>query len=395
MSDGPFATLDAVGLCVVTLDEFVAVDEPGASALVGDEDGLLFPEDADVMIYGDGGSGKTTLAIDLGCHLAAGDDWLGLPVPRPVRVLIVENEGPRPLFRAKLRRKRDHWTGAPIGDRLVVLETPWARMSFADPARRELLATVIRDRQIDVVIVGPVSRSGMNEAGTLQEVRDFAGLLDQVRELAGRRVTFVLVHHENKGGKVSGAWEGSGDTLLHVQAEGNGRTRLYVQKARWASALNKTTMHLAWADGEGFAVEERPDLGDEELAERILAAVGERPGSGWTRVEEATPGVNRQRRRDVRDRLLRDRLIVNVVTADGGEQIVLDHCPERRQAHLHLADDPTIAHLRPELGADEAQPAPGPAGEASAALRPAPRPLKRAQGVGAADSPPLDELEWT
>jgi hypothetical protein len=27
------------------------------------------------------------------CHLAAGEDWLGMPVPHPVRVLLVENGG--------------------------------------------------------------------------------------------------------------------------------------------------------------------------------------------------------------------------------------------------------------------------------------------------------------
>ena len=44
----------------------------------------LIPEGGDVMIYGDGGASKTTLGIDLACHLAAGDDWLGIAVPRPV-----------------------------------------------------------------------------------------------------------------------------------------------------------------------------------------------------------------------------------------------------------------------------------------------------------------------
>lgn len=227
---------------LVTLDAFCAVDEPGAAALVGDEDGAVIPEGGDVMFYGDGGAGKTTLAVDLGCHLAAGDDWLGLPVARSTRVLLVENEGPRPLFRKKLRRKRDHWAGSPIGDRIVVLETPWGHVSFADPECRDKFAAAIRDHEIDVAIVGPVTRSGMNEAGTLQEVRDFMALVAAVRELSGRPVAFVLIHHENKGGQVSGAWEGAGDTLFHVQGQGHGRTRLHVQKARWSSAHHATTL---------------------------------------------------------------------------------------------------------------------------------------------------------
>jgi hypothetical protein len=366
---------------IVTLDEFCKVDEPGASALVGDEDEVVIPEDGDIMFYGDGGAGKTTLAVDLACHLAAGDDWLGLPVARSARVLLVENEGPRPLFRRKLRRKRDHWAGSPIGDRVVVHLTPWGHVSFADPECRDSFAAAIRDHEIDVAIVGPVTRSGMNEAGTLQEVRDFMALVAAVRELSGRRVAFVLIHHENKGGQVSGAWEGAGDTLFHVQGQGHGRTRLHVQKARWSSVHHATTLHLVWSEGDGFTLEERPELDDQAISERILAVVGTNPGIGWTKVEREVRGISNERKRAVRDGLFAAGMIVNVISRDGVE-LALDHCPERLPARLHLVDDPAITHLRPGSGAGPAQTAlPWTAG-VDPRLRRAPAPIE-AHGVGA------------
>ena len=46
------------------------------------------------MVYGDGGAGKTTLCLDLACHLAGGDEWLGIDVAAPLSVLLIENEGP-------------------------------------------------------------------------------------------------------------------------------------------------------------------------------------------------------------------------------------------------------------------------------------------------------------
>jgi len=281
------------GFSIVTLDEFVEVEEPGDAALVGDAQGALIPEGANVMFYGDGGAGKTTLTMDLACHLAGGDDWLGIPISHPVRVLVVENEGPRPLFRKKLKHKRDGWTGSPLGDRLILVEEPWARLTLDNAEHREVLATKIDELAIDVVVIGPVTASGMQEAGTLQEVRAFADLLEKVRELSGRRVTFVLVHHENKGGKVSGAWEGCGDTLVHVQGEGQGRTRLYVQKARWASSLHGTTLHLVWTEGEGFAVvdkESRQGQIEAKITEAtvwIVEYIHEHPGSARSKVETA------------------------------------------------------------------------------------------------------------
>jgi hypothetical protein len=373
---------------LVPLEEFVAVDEPGADALVGGQDGAVIPRGGDVMFYGDGGAGKTTLSIDLACHLAAGDDWLGMPVAtHGSTVLLVENEGPRPLFREKLRRKLDGWTGSPLHGRVHVLERPWGEFSFADPGWREALADAISSLPIDVLVVGPVTRAGMNEAGTLQEVRDFMALVGELRKQSSGSLTVVLVHHENKGGKVSGAWEGAGDTLFHVQGQGHGRTRLFFQKARWSSLHHATALNLLWTDGEGFAVEDKPDLDDEALAELIVAGVRENPGTGWMKVRDTIKGVGNDRIDAIRDGLFASGRLVNVVDGEARDGV-----EPRRAAHLHLADDPTISHLRQSSGAVPAQTALALAAEGAATSAPCAAPIRRRRGAGAvADTPPLDE----
>jgi hypothetical protein len=307
----PSTAREAPELEVVALEEFVAVDEPGAAALVGDDEGVLIPEGGDVMFYGDGGAGKTTLAVDLACHLAAGDEWLGVPVARRARVLLIENEGPRPLYRAKLRRKLAGWAGNPLGGRVSVLERPWGRLSLAEPDWRELLAEAIGVGEVDVVIAGPVSRLGMNEAGTLQEVRDFMELVREVREGSCRPVAIVLIHHENKGGKVSGAWEGAGDTLLHVQGQGQGRLRLFVQKARWSSLHHAATLRLRWAGVEGFALDEEEAPRPERVWDDIAAYVLEHGGCNWNQIDEAVSGQGEYKRRR-REQMLADGLIADV-----------------------------------------------------------------------------------
>jgi hypothetical protein len=364
---------------IVTVEEFVAIEEPGAAAILGTDDNAIISEGVDVMLYGDGGVGKTTLAADLGFHLAAGDAWLRIPVARPVRVLLIENEGPRPLFRRKLDRKLSAWTGSPVEDRLLVLEEPWGRFTFGSEPWREQLARTAREREIDVVIVGPLTAAGMEAAGTLQEVRAFLDLVDEARALAGRRFANLLIHHENRGGQVSGAWEGAGDTLLHLQQHGRGQLRLYVQKARWSSEHHATSLHLVWADGEGFTVEEKPELDDETIAERIVAAISDDPGTSWSAVEKATPGVGRDRRNPIRDGLFAAGRIVNV-TKEGRVEVALAYCPERKTAHLHRSDDPTIRHLLPARGAAGEQIAPAWGEGESDRLLPAP-PLIGGAGV--------------
>jgi hypothetical protein len=332
-------------LRIVPLAEFTDVDEPGAEAILGTTDSAVIPEGGDAMVYGDGGVGKTTLMIDLACHLAAGDDWLGLTVPRPFRILIVENEGPRPLFRRKLARKQTAWKGSPLGDRVHILEEPWGELDLCDSAWRDALAAAVSALEIDVIIAGPLTSIGMEGAGTISETRAFLSLVKDVRDRSGRPIASVIVHHENRAGKVSGAWEGTGDTLLHVQQQGHGKVRLYFQKARWASEQHATALQLRWGEGDAFEIAE-PDSANRPL-EAWLAIekfVKENHGCTWNKVaaakdEDGKPLVRggalwKQRRRDA---MLEEGILINAGTAGAFE--------------LWHRDDP----MRPHVLADEEQ----------------------------------------
>jgi AAA domain len=335
---------------VVSIEEFAAVEEEGAEPLLGDTENVLIPRGGNMMVYGDGGAGKTTLEIDLACHLAAGDDWLGIHADKPLRVLLIENEGPRPLFRAKLRRKLAAWTASPIEGRVRVVGEPWARFTFAEPEWCDRLAATIQDEQIDIVIVGPLTALGMLEAGNIPQVRAFADLLDGVRVASVRRVTIVLIHHENKGGKVSGAWEGVGEGFWHVQKRGHGHTALYFQKAKWSSAHHGKTLELLWAEGEGFVVEEREKKDDATVRAEILDHVQQNPGTGWKKVEDA--GIaGRAKCVEIREALFAAGELVNL-TKDGEPLTKLE---DRKQARLYVADDPAVHHLGRDSGPDAAQ----------------------------------------
>lgn len=252
-------------MSIVTAEEFAAVDEPGEEPIVGQGDEVLIAVDSDVMVYGDGGAAKTTLTIDLGFHMASAREWLGYPIPRAVNVMVIENEGQRAMFRKKIKRKLAAWDGPDIGGRLKIEEAPWGRFTFATAEWRAGLAQAIKESEIDVLIIGPLSRIGMNAAGTLQEVRAFMEYVADVRAQIGRPLTVILVHHENKGGTVSGAWEGAGDTLLHNEKRGNGSTDVHIQKARHASESHDTTLHLAWTPGDGFRLKDERDVHAEML----------------------------------------------------------------------------------------------------------------------------------
>lgn len=279
--DGVEPPVAGFAIEVDRVETFSTVDEPGAEALLGDRDNALIPAGGDVMVYGNGGAGKTTMLVDGALHLNAGRDWLDIPVQRAVRVLLIENEGPRPLLRRKLRRRLDAWDGDTSN--LHVLRSPWAKLTLASEEWRAALAHTIDEHEIDVIIAGPLTRIGMDSAGTLQDVVAFTALLADLRSRCTRILTVVLIHHESKSGAVSGAWEGAGDTLLHVKAAGPGHTLMTVQKARWASEYHGKTYKLQWTPGGGYEPEADRDLAAE--IEELLA------DGAWLTIEEIRTAV--------------------------------------------------------------------------------------------------------
>ena len=192
----------------------------------------------------------------------------------------------------------------------------------------------------------------MEGGGTPDEIRAFIALIEDVqRALPAGPSSFLIIHHENRAGQVSGAWEGVPDLLVHVHGQGHGRLRVFWQKARWSSALHATGLNLTWAEDEGFAVEEKPELDDEAIAEQILAAIAAEPGIGWTRVEEQTPGIGRQAaaggprpaargpgRSSTSSRTRRASWSLSTTARSADRRVSTS------------ADDPTIRHLRPEPG---------------------------------------------
>lgn len=269
-------------LHVVTLAQFAATEEPHATPLLGSADDSVLSLGGLMLMYGDGGAGKTTLSIDMVAHLAGGVPWLGLSCPAPVRCLLLENEGPRAPLRRRLAAKIAAWQGPPFAHNVVVMEEPWARFTLRDDAHRIALAAEIDRHEIDLLVCGPLVSLGALGGGTPSEVSEFDELVRDLRDRSERAFAIEIVHHENKQGDVSGAWERYPDTLVQVSAQGNGRTHLHWRKVRWSSSLHDTSCTLLWSDGDGAGYElEQPR--ERDYREELLAALDDqwRTASEW------------------------------------------------------------------------------------------------------------------
>lgn len=309
LADTIAAPTQATAPKVVTLDEFLASDEEPAQAAIGSPGETLLPIAGLLILGGEGGAAKTTLTIDAVAHAASGTTWLGYPVARPIRVLIIENEGPRPQFRAKLDQKTSSWAGAPFTHNVHIWEEPWAQFSFARERDRRHLQQLAQDRLVDVVVADPLDSLGIPGAGSPEDTRQFIAWLRECGlHNPNAPLAFWLLHHFAKAPQrsvvqqLSGAWGAHPDAIIGLEPGDGQTTKLTWGKLRHATPPADKTIILAWDTAtRGFApIDKPPPVDLTELRDRILAHVTNNPGEAQSAIEDAIGGG----RKTTRDALL-------------------------------------------------------------------------------------------
>jgi hypothetical protein len=276
-----------------TYADFAARGFPAADPLLGDPNKVFLAVGTLLMVYGADGSAKSTWTIDGIVHLAAGVPWLGIRVPRPVRFLLIENEGPPSLFQQKLRDKIESWDGPDPRPNIHIYRGPWGEFSFADPDARRALTDYGDRHKIDVVAANPTLGLGVGTSGKPDETQQFVDWLTE----CGLKTTraFWLLHHENKAGQISGDWGRHPDTKVSLQRDGNKqRTKLDWNKTRWATLEpGEKVVMLEWVlEGQGYTVTELDTgtVGESDYDERIREYLTAHPGATTAAVKLGVKG---------------------------------------------------------------------------------------------------------
>jgi AAA domain len=279
------------------IDRFLEHRFPEAEPILGEPGEILLALGSFFMVYGSDGSAKSTMTIDAVAHLAAGVNWLGIAVPRPVRICVIENEGPPNLFQHKLAAKIESWEGPGFAHNVFVFTGPWGEFSFADAEAREALVAFCEEHAIDLVVANPTLGLGVAASGRPDETQQFVDWLVECG-LKGERA-FWLIHHQGKSGAISGDWARHPDTVLHLEADGNRpRTKATWSKTRWATLPSETIAKaclLEWiVETQGYSVTDLDTVGasDSELEERIVEYLLENSGSTTNAIKNNVKGTN-------------------------------------------------------------------------------------------------------
>ena len=179
-----------------------------------DIDGLLL-EKSVAVLYGEGGTCKSFLALDWALCRATGETWHGHAV-RPGKALYIAAEGVGSYgarVGAWLAGRGGRWED--LEERFRVF--PRAINLLTNPEEGAALVEVLREDGYDYLIVDTLRKamSGGNENDT-RDVGRVYEVLERARHEAG--VGALIIHHANKGG-VGSPSKFRGSTMIHDDAD--------------------------------------------------------------------------------------------------------------------------------------------------------------------------------
>lgn len=293
--------------------DFIEQELGRIEPLVGTEDDALLMPGSLAILAGVGGAGKTTLALHAIAHWAAGVPWFGIPTTRPLKLVVIENEGPHDPFVKKVRDFARRWKNCPCCDvehgdggdfidNCLFLDAPWGHFSFEDTGLAEELRGTVKEFSGDLVVANPLGRLGMKGAGTPEDTRAFlqllfnAGLNEDYGALLLHHFTKAV--HKNDVDKLSGDWGPHPDTILLLEPEAERRSKLVFGKIRWGDQ-GRAPLILDWLDDPegpiGYRGESAPQgVTNDDMYERIDRYLLEHPGANMTAVRSGVQGNGRR-----------------------------------------------------------------------------------------------------
>ena len=157
--------------------------------------------DALVEVFGDPGSGKSFMAVDIACCVATGIDFHDRDVHTTGPVIYVAGEGRNGLarrFRAWSVRNRRPLDDAP----LFISSAP---AGLCDHEQEQMAARAFEDVKKEygpprLIIIDTVARNfGPGDENSTRDMTQFIQAVDRIR--AEYRATVLLVHHSGHGDK--------------------------------------------------------------------------------------------------------------------------------------------------------------------------------------------------
>lgn len=182
-------------------------------------------------IYGESGSTKSFLAIDLAMHLGTGLAWFGLPVSRDIPIVYTALEGFRGVAKRILGWRKKNATSP------STMHIDEDSLLLGDKGSVENFIKYYKGKQFHsgIVIIDTLNMACPN----IEEnsAADMSGVITKARLIAEKlNSTVLIIHHsgkdESRGMRGSSSLKASMDTIIYVKQDSNGNCEWSLEKSK-------------------------------------------------------------------------------------------------------------------------------------------------------------------
>ncbi len=255
-------------------------------------EGGVLTEHSKTIVYGEPGTGKTFLGLQLAHAISSGTpflDYFNVPTPKKVLYLSGENQ-----FDDLKTRIENYDNEFHFHDDVFIYST--FELNFVHDEAVNRLRECIEENKIDVVIIDPLYIFAMVDEAKLLDVVSIEIALNKLIE--DLQVSLVLLHHPTKDSynmrgdeidKGMNALRGAGwamwaETIIRVDGTGEEQRSITFQKVR--SGKTGTKYLMTWSENQVFRCLP-PEVGDDA----VLKFLEMNPDSKLPAIREACKDI--------------------------------------------------------------------------------------------------------
>jgi hypothetical protein len=182
-------------------------------------------------IYGESGSTKSFLAIDLALHLASGSEWFGLPVSREIPVVYTALEGFRGVAKRILGWCKKNGTSPTkmltTHDTLLLGQNGSVEKFISHYKKKQFHSGMVIIDTLNMACPNIEENSASEMSGVIRKAKLITEQLNS---------TVLIIHHsgkdESRGMRGSSSLKASMDTIIYVKQDSNGNCEWSLEKSK-------------------------------------------------------------------------------------------------------------------------------------------------------------------
>jgi hypothetical protein len=182
-------------------------------------------------IYGESGSTKSFLAIDLAMHLATGSEWFGLEVNRGIPIIYTALEG----FRGVVKRIKGWCKKNNISPSNIFIDHDSLLLGEQGSVESFINYYKANNFHKGMIIIDTFNMACPNiEENSAKEM---SGVITKAKLIAEKlNSTVLIIHHsgkdESRGMRGSSSLKASMDTIIYVKQDSNGNCEWSLEKSK-------------------------------------------------------------------------------------------------------------------------------------------------------------------